>query len=160
VASKLPSFPSEFQRLLAAPAPKTVPAAKITVFKPEPPPPPSFVVTGIVMGDSGQGDNRHVAILRGPAVGGSEDRRFVVGGEEVGNGFIVSAVYSYGVELKEKFGSRHFLLKLGENAADKLRATSPSPAATPEAATPSAAPQQQSEKNQNNNSGDNARATK
>jgi hypothetical protein len=115
-----------------------------------PPPPPSYVVTGIVMGD--EGENRNVAILRGSANGGGDERRFVVGGEDVGHGFFVAAIRANSVELKDRFSSRRVVLKLA-NASDAPRET-PSPSPTPEG---SAQPTNNPE-NIQKTSGDNARA--
>lgn len=77
-----------------------------------PPPPPDFVVTGVVL--SGDDEDKSVAILHGKDTKGGDERRFVVAGDYVGNGFSVASVHADGVDLRDKAGSRHVTLKIGQ----------------------------------------------
>ena len=79
-------------------------------------PPPAFVVTGVV-----RGEQEDIVILRGGGNGsGSGDaveRRFVRVGDSVGNGFVVSAIFRDGVEIRS--GNRRVTLKLGGDSRAK-----------------------------------------
>jgi|GEM_PF-1188289 hypothetical protein len=66
----------------------------VEAITPPDPPAPDFQVTGVVLGEGG---TRSVAILRGA----DSERRFVMVGDPVGNGFVVSAINANGIEIRD-----------------------------------------------------------
>jgi len=74
-------------------------------------PPPAYTLTGVVTSEgAGRFSRQSVAILRGGA-GEMSERRFVKIGDEIGNGYRVTAIFAGGIDIKS--GSRTITLNMG-----------------------------------------------
>jgi hypothetical protein len=121
VSGSFPRLPGVIDRIMASRPVTPAPAPPVTPV-PQPagpveipaPAAPEFDVTGVVLGEGG---SRSVAILRGA----DDERRFVMVGDDIGLGFVVTAIHANGIDVRDPNGltPRIVTIKLGNTESSR-----------------------------------------
>jgi len=121
VSGSFPRLPGVIDRIVNPRPVPPVPAPPVTPV-PQPagpveipaPAAPEFDVTGVVLGEGG---SRSVAILRGA----DDERRFVMVGDDIGLGFVVTAIHANGIDVRDPNGltPRIVTIKLGNTESSR-----------------------------------------